>query len=54
MTFFHKYSLADLENLLPFELDIYTQMVKEHLAAKEEKNAGPPPQVFTPPHMGLT
>ena len=45
MTFYHKYSLADLENLMPFEFDIYVQMVKEYLEAKEKaQQATPSPE----------
>lgn len=31
----HNYTMADIENWLPFERDIYVQMLVEHL--KEEK-----------------
>ena len=27
----HKYSLTELENMMPFERDIYVQMLIEHL-----------------------
>ena len=28
----HKYSLAELENMIPFEREIYTQLLIKHLA----------------------
>ena len=31
----HKYSLSELENMMPWEREIYVQMLIEHL--KEEK-----------------
>ena len=31
----HKYSLSEIENMMPWERDIYVQMLIEHL--KEEK-----------------
>ena len=33
----HKYSITELENLIPFERDIYVQMIMNHLAEMEEK-----------------
>jgi hypothetical protein len=36
----HKYSIYDIENLYPFERDIYYQMIVDHLAkVKEEQDA---------------
>jgi hypothetical protein len=35
---YHKYSLAELENMMPFERDIYTQMLVAHLKEQKEKN----------------
>ena len=32
----HKYSLTELENLMPWERDIYIQLLTEHL--EEERN----------------
>lgn len=32
----HKYSLTELENLMPFERDIYVQMLLKHLQEVEE------------------
>jgi len=32
---FHKYSLTELENMMPWERDIYVQMLMNHL--EEEK-----------------
>jgi hypothetical protein len=33
----HKYSINDLENIIPFELDIYVNMLKEYIREQEEK-----------------
>lgn len=32
---FHKYSLTEIENMMPFERDIYVGLLKNHL--EEEK-----------------
>jgi hypothetical protein len=32
---FHKYSLTEIENLIPWERDIYVELLKNHL--EEEK-----------------
>lgn len=37
MTFHHKYSIADLENLVPFELEIYVSLLNDYIAMKEEE-----------------
>lgn len=34
----HKYSIEELENLLPFERDIYLGMLIDHLEYLEERN----------------
>jgi len=33
----HKYSISDIENLLPFERDIYVEMLMNHLKELEEQ-----------------
>ncbi len=33
----HKYSLTELENMIPFERDIYVAMLKQHLEEEEER-----------------
>lgn len=33
----HKYSLTELENMIPFERDIYVTMMMQHLQELEEK-----------------
>ena len=39
----HKYSISDIENLIPFERDFYVQMLVDYLNLVEEmkkKNSG--------------
>jgi hypothetical protein len=37
----HKYSLTDIENMIPFERDIYVEMLVTHLKKiEEEKQKG--------------
>ena len=31
----HKYSLSDLENLMPFERDLYVDMIIDYLESKK-------------------
>ena len=33
----HKYSLSELENMLPWERDIYTNLLLQHLKEENEK-----------------
>ena len=33
----HKYSLTELENMIPFERDIYVALLKNHLEEEEER-----------------
>jgi hypothetical protein len=33
----HKYSLQDIENMIPFERDVYLDMLKKYLEELEEK-----------------
>ena len=33
----HKYSITEIENLIPFERDIYVEMLVRHLKTLEEK-----------------
>ncbi len=33
----HKYSLTELENMMPFEREIYTSLLKNHLDEQEER-----------------
>jgi hypothetical protein len=38
---YHKYSLTEIENLIPWERDIYVALLKNHLEeekAKQQKN----------------
>jgi hypothetical protein len=34
----HKYSITEIENMLPFERDLYVQMVKTHVEKIKERN----------------
>jgi hypothetical protein len=34
----HKYSIEDIENLIPFEKDIYIALLNDYLKKLEEKN----------------
>ena len=34
---FHKYSLTEIENMMPWERDIYVQMLMNHLEEKKLK-----------------
>lgn len=33
----HKYSLTEVENLIPFERDIYVAMLNQHIEEENEK-----------------
>jgi len=33
----HKYSLAEIENMIPFERDIYVVMLQQYLKEQEER-----------------
>jgi hypothetical protein len=33
----HKYSISDIENLIPFERDLYVQMLIDFLEKEKEK-----------------
>ena len=35
----HKYSLTELDNMIPFERDIYVTFLKSYLEEQEEQNA---------------
>lgn len=34
---YHKYSLSDIENLIPWEREIYVTMLNQHLEEEEAK-----------------
>ncbi|NHJ33085.1 MAG: hypothetical protein FK732_09485 [Asgard group archaeon] len=34
---YHKYSLTEIENMMPWERDIYVILLKNHLEEEEEK-----------------
>ena len=33
----HNYSLSDIENMMPYELDIYTSMLAKHIQEENER-----------------
>ena len=33
----HKYSLTEIENMIPWERDVYVTLLKQHLEEEEEK-----------------
>jgi len=34
----HKYTLEDLENMIPFEREIYIMLISQHVAEENERN----------------
>ena len=34
---YHKYSLTEIENLIPWEREVYTILLEQHLKEEEEK-----------------
>jgi len=34
---YHKYSLTEIENMMPWERDIYVALLQQHLEEEEEK-----------------
>lgn len=36
----HGYDISNLENLIPFELELYSDMLIEYLEKQKEKNNG--------------
>jgi hypothetical protein len=40
---YHKYSLTEIENMMPWERDIYVELLKQHLEEeklKQQQNGG--------------
>ena len=35
---YHKYSLTEIENMMPWERDIYVALLQQHLEEEEQKN----------------
>jgi len=33
----HKYSLTEIENMIPWEREIYLELLRQHIQDKEEK-----------------
>ena len=36
---YHKYSLSDIENMIPWEREIYLALLEKHIREEEEKAA---------------
>jgi hypothetical protein len=36
----HKYQISEIENLIPYERDLYFEMLLEYIKSVEEKNKG--------------
>lgn len=36
MAYHHKFSISDMENLIPFERDLYVEMTADHIREQEE------------------
>jgi hypothetical protein len=34
---YHKYSLTEIENMIPWERDIYVELLKQHIEEEETK-----------------
>ena len=34
---YHKYSLTEIENMMPWERDVYVALLKQHLEEEEQK-----------------
>ena len=34
---YHKYSLTEIENMMPWERDVYVELLKQHLKEEKEK-----------------
>ena len=37
MTFHHRYSIADVENMIIYELDLYSALIKKYIEDKERE-----------------
>jgi hypothetical protein len=37
---YHKYSLSDVENMIPWEREIYLALLKEHIEEEKQKQNG--------------
>lgn len=35
---YHKYSLSDIENMIPFEREVYVGMLVQHIQEENERN----------------
>jgi hypothetical protein len=36
---YHKYSLSEIENMIPWEREIYLALLKEHIEEEKQKQA---------------
>ncbi|MCX6783450.1 MAG: hypothetical protein NTZ20_05730 [Candidatus Levybacteria bacterium] len=39
MTFHHKYSIQDIENMIIYELELYSSLIKQYKEEKEREEA---------------
>lgn len=37
MAYHHKFSISDIENMIPFERDLFVEMTANHIREQEEK-----------------
>jgi hypothetical protein len=37
---FHKYTLSDLENMMPWEREIYIELLKQHMEEEKRQHNG--------------
>jgi hypothetical protein len=43
---YHKYSLTEIENMIPWERDIYVELLKQHLEEEQTKQQTQNAQLF--------
>lgn len=34
---YHKYSLTEIENMIPWERDVYVELLRQHIEEEEQK-----------------
>jgi hypothetical protein len=43
---YHKYSLTEIENMIPWERDIYVELLKQHIEEEQTKQQASNAQFF--------